>query len=256
MEDWNVKLYQQFEKERAQPSIDLVNRIEGDSFKRIIDIGCGSGMSTMPLRNRFKQAEIVGADASPAMLAQARAISNEVNWLERDCSQPMDDLGKFDLIFSNAALQWFDNQAGVIGNLSKMLEIDGILAVQIPHFSAMTIAGCIDDAVKTYDPKIFKGVEKDLNWSYPPGFYYDELSKHFSTIELWQTNYFHVMNDHEAVLQFCMSTGLRPYADRFAAADKAEFYKKVLNEIKKGYNVQKNGNVLFEFKRIFFIATK
>jgi trans-aconitate 2-methyltransferase len=249
-------LYRQFEKERVQPSIDLVNRIEGDSFKRIIDLGCGSGMSTLPLRNRFKTAKIVGADSSPAMLAQARATVNDVIWLERDCSKPMDDLGKFDLVFSNAALQWLENQAGVIGNLSRILEPDGILAVQVPYFSAMTIAGCIDEAVKTYNEDIFGGIEKDLFRSYAPGFYYDELTKHFAKIELWQTNYFHMMNNHEEILKFCMSTGLRPYADRFEEADKDTFYKKVLNEIKKGYNVQKNGKILFEFKRIFFIASK
>ncbi|OFV71132.1 methyltransferase domain-containing protein [Acetobacterium wieringae] len=134
MEDWNVTLYRQFEKERAQPSIDLVNRIEGDSFKRIIDIGCGSGMSTLPLRNRFKEAEIFGADSSPSMLTQAKETVEDVTWLERDCSKPMDDLGQFDLIFSNAALQWFENQAKVIKNLSGMLLPKGLLAVQIPYF--------------------------------------------------------------------------------------------------------------------------
>lgn len=256
MEDWNVKLYRQFEKERAQPSIDLVNRIDGGSFKRIIDIGCGSGMSTMPLRNRFKEAEIVGVDSSPSMLTQARTTVKDVTWLERDCSKPLDDLGNFDLIFSNAALQWLENQAGVIRNLSRILKPDGILAVQVPYFSAMTIAGCIAEAVKTYDGDIFKGIEKDLFQSYSPGFYYDELANHFDKIELWQTNYLHIMNNHEEILKFCMSTGLRPYAERFDESGKHEFYKKVLNEIKKGYNVQKNGKILFEFKRIFFIATK
>lgn len=256
MEDWNVTLYRQFEKERAQPSVDLVNRIAGDSFKRIIDIGCGSGMSTLPLRNRFKEAEILGADSSPSMLAQARETLKGVTWLERDCSKPLKDLGEFDLVFSNAALQWFEDQAKVIRNLSEILVPAGILAVQIPYFSAMTIAGCIAEAVKAYDGEIFKGIEKDLFRSYSPGFYYDELTNHFSRIELWQSNYFHIMNTHEDILQFCMSTGLRPYANRFAESQKAEFYKKVLQEIKKGYNVQKNGKILFEFKRIFFIGTK
>lgn len=256
MEDWNVTLYRQFEKERAQPSIDLVNRIAPDSFNRIIDIGCGSGMSTMPLRNRFKKAEIMGADSSISMLTKAREMMNDVTWLERDCSKPMNDLGKFDLVFSNAALQWFENQEKVIGNLSEMLRPEGLLAVQIPYFSAMPIAGCIAETVKTYDAEIFKGIEKDLFKCYAPGFYYDALTKYFSKIELWQTNYFHVMNNHEGILKFCMSTGLRPYAERFEESDRAEFYKKVLNEIKKGYNIQKNGKILFEFKRIFFIATK
>ena len=256
MEDWNVTRYHQFEKERVQPSLDLLNRIVGDSFKRIIDIGCGSGMSTLPLRKRFTEAEILGADSSPSMLAQARATLKDVTWLERDCSKLLTDLGKFDLVFSNAALQWFEDQAKVIRNLSDMLMPEGILAVQIPYFSAMTIAECITEAVKQYDAEIFEGIEKDLFRSYSPGFYYDQLAIHFSTIELWQTNYFHIMNNHEEILQFCMSTGLRPYANRFEESQKAEFYNQVLHEIEKGYPIQEDGKILFEFKRIFFIATK
>ncbi|MBC3796252.1 methyltransferase domain-containing protein [Acetobacterium tundrae] len=256
MEDWNVKLYSQFEKERAQPSIDLVNRIGEGSFKRIIDIGCGSGMSTIPLRNRFIQAEIVGADASTSMLNKARETMDDVTWIQRDCSRPLTDLGKFDLVFSNAALQWFENQGNVIKNLSDILLPEGLLAIQIPYFSAMTIKNCIAETVKTYDADTFIGIEKELFKSYPPEFYYDELTKHFSKIELWQTNYFHIMNKHEEILEFCKSTGLRPYAERFEGPEKIMFFQRVLNEIKKQYPAQENGKVLFEFKRIFFMAKK
>ena len=40
MSDWKPNLYLTFEKERTQPAIDLVMRIEKDTPKRIIDIGC------------------------------------------------------------------------------------------------------------------------------------------------------------------------------------------------------------------------
>jgi len=256
MADWNVKLYNQFEKERAQPSIDLVNRIAEGSFKRIIDIGCGSGMSTIPLRNRFKKAEIIGADSSTSMLNKARETMNDVTWIQRDCSRPLTDLGKFDMVFSNAALQWFKNQGNVIKNLSDILLPEGLLVIQIPYFSAMTIENCIIETVKTYESDVFKGIEKELFKSYAPEFYYNKLTKHFSEIELWQTNYFHIMNKHEEILEFCKSTGLKPYAERFEGSEKIVFFQRILNEIKKQYPVQENGKVLFEFKRIFFIAKK
>jgi len=87
MEDWNVELYHRFEKERLQHSVDLVNRIEGDAVKKIIDIGCGSGMSTRPLQNRFPTAAITGADYSLAMLKQAQETLPDVTWFQRDCSR-------------------------------------------------------------------------------------------------------------------------------------------------------------------------
>ncbi|AFA47422.1 methyltransferase domain-containing protein [Acetobacterium woodii] len=256
MEDWNVKLYHQYEKERLQPSIDLVNRIAKDSFNRIIDIGCGSGMSTLPLRKRFKKAEIVGVDLSAAMLEKAKETISDVTWLKRDCSKPMNDLGKFDLVFSNAALQWFENQAAVIKNLSEMLVSEGLLAIQIPYFSDMIISDCIDEVVQTDDTAVFNEIAMETCNCYAPGFYYDELTKWFNKVELWQTNYFHVMDDHQAIIKFCQSTGLRPYLERLAENEKDDFLKSVLNGVKKSYPVQKNGCVLFEFKRMFFIAEK
>ncbi|MET8573527.1 methyltransferase domain-containing protein [Streptomyces sp. NPDC005012] len=41
--------------------------------RRVLDLGCGTGGSTAALAAAFPEAEIVGADASAAMLARARA---------------------------------------------------------------------------------------------------------------------------------------------------------------------------------------
>lgn len=46
MSDWNSKQYMKFEKERTQPSKDLISRICGRDFNRILDLGCGPGNST------------------------------------------------------------------------------------------------------------------------------------------------------------------------------------------------------------------
>ena len=40
---WDATIYDKMGKERMQPSLDLISRIAGQSFKRIIDVGCGSG---------------------------------------------------------------------------------------------------------------------------------------------------------------------------------------------------------------------
>lgn len=41
---WNADIYDSFGKERMQPSIDLAARLKDKKFKRILDVGCGSGM--------------------------------------------------------------------------------------------------------------------------------------------------------------------------------------------------------------------
>ena len=74
---WNAELYENFGKERLQPAIDLVNRIPDGDYKRIVDIGCGSGMSTFPLRQRFSEAEIIGVDSSCEMLEKANGLQEQ-----------------------------------------------------------------------------------------------------------------------------------------------------------------------------------
>ncbi len=46
MSDWNSKQYVKFEKERTQPTIDLIHRIDIIPGT-ILDIGCGPGNSTI-----------------------------------------------------------------------------------------------------------------------------------------------------------------------------------------------------------------
>ena len=70
--DWKPDLYLKFEKERTQPSIDLVCRIRKQNPKKIIDIGCGPGNSTQILAQKWPEADIIGVDISPAMIEKAK----------------------------------------------------------------------------------------------------------------------------------------------------------------------------------------
>jgi len=90
---WNADLYNKFGKERIQPSKDLATRIVINDCKRILDVGCGSGMSTYCLKERFPKAEIMGVDLSESMLNKACELVSDVNWIQRDCRKSLDDLG-------------------------------------------------------------------------------------------------------------------------------------------------------------------
>jgi trans-aconitate 2-methyltransferase len=70
--DWNPDLYLKFNRERTQPSIDLVKRINSDCPSKIIDIGCGPGNSTQILVQRWPDSLITGIDNSPAMIEKAK----------------------------------------------------------------------------------------------------------------------------------------------------------------------------------------
>jgi trans-aconitate 2-methyltransferase len=65
------------------------------------------------------------------------------------------------------------------------------------------------------------------------------------------------MDSQYSILEMIRSTGLRPYLDKLNRdKDKKDFEDLVLMDIKKDYPLQKNGKVLFPFKRLFLIAKK
>lgn len=76
--------------------------VNSQACVRLLDVGCGSGISTLALRNQFSETKIVGVDLSACMLENAKKLLPEIEWIQRDCSESLEDLGQFDLVFSNA----------------------------------------------------------------------------------------------------------------------------------------------------------
>jgi trans-aconitate 2-methyltransferase len=254
MSDWNPELYLKFERERTQPVRDLVARIEVANPARIIDIGCGPGNSTAVLQGRWPGAAIMGLDSSPAMLAKARQALPAIPWVEADAGGDLSHLGKFDIVFANASLQWVPNHRELMPRLLRMLNPGGVLAVQIPKFEEMPIASAIEEVTRL--PALaacFSGFDSGLS-HLDTGLYYDALCSHSRALDLWVTHYHHVLANHEAIIEWTQSTGMRPYLDRVPEPRHREFKDRVLERIRQHYPAQCDGRVLFIFKRFFLVA--
>lgn len=251
---WNAKLYDDFSKERRQPSLDLVSRLNGRGFKRILDVGCGSGMSTSALVSAFGEAEITGVDLSENMIEAARKVLPHVTFIQRDCENSAADLGKFDLIFSNAFMQWLDNQKNFIESSFKMLNENGVFAAQVPLSHLMPSRKCMDEAICALPESVRKTERKSTYLS--AEFYYDVLSKLTDKLHIWVTDYYHIMNEHVDILNFFRGTALNPYTEKLDEKEQKVFFDRVLENLKKAYPAQDNGKILFQFKRLFMIAEK
>jgi trans-aconitate 2-methyltransferase len=254
--DWNPELYLKFNKERTQPSIDLVSRIDFDSPAKIIDIGCGPGNSTQVLIARWPNADITGVDNSPAMIEKAKKDYPFQNWQILDAGK--DEINaKYDIVFSNATIQWIPNHMQLLKKFHFMLSERGLIAIQVPLFWDMPLGKAIAAiALDNHWNSITKEVT-DLFTIHNHSFYYDTLSELFHSIDIWESDYIHILDSHLSILDMIRSTGLKPFLERLKSdQDKKDFINLVLTEIKKDYPLQKNGMVLFPFKRLFFIAKK
>jgi trans-aconitate 2-methyltransferase len=132
---WDPQQYGQFREERAEPFYDLAALVQRRPGMRVVDLGCGPGDMTAWLHGELGAAETVGIDSSDEMLAVARPYAAGGLRFEQhdivDFAARGGD-GPYDLIFSNAALQWVGGHEALLGDLTRMLAPGGQIAIQVP----------------------------------------------------------------------------------------------------------------------------
>lgn len=102
--------------------------------RRILDIGCGTGYFTGLLRRKFRKAEILALDLSPAMAASARtSFPRRLPWHGRSRSLAADAVrlplktASFDLVCSNLAMQWVTSPEQMLGEMRRVLAPNGLM---------------------------------------------------------------------------------------------------------------------------------
>jgi trans-aconitate 2-methyltransferase len=130
--EWDPACYGRFAAERTQPFLDLLARVRRRPGMRIADLGCGAGELTARLQDELAADETVALDSSPSMLAESDAHARPGLHFVCDDLTHLDRYGEFDLIFSNAALQWVDDHERLLARLCERLRPGGEIAVQVP----------------------------------------------------------------------------------------------------------------------------
>lgn len=107
-----------FVAELGMPVVELLAPLPGE---RILDLGCGDGALTLRLEELG--CEVVGVDAGPDMVREARARGLDAR-LADGHDLPFD--GEFDAVFSNAALHWMRRDPdAVIAGVARALRPGG-----------------------------------------------------------------------------------------------------------------------------------
>jgi trans-aconitate 2-methyltransferase len=254
MSDWNADLYLQFSSERTQPSLDLIGRIKVSQPARIIDLGCGPGNSTAILHQRWPEANLIGLDSSADMIASAAQTYPTEQWVLADIATWKADT-PFDLVFSNATLQWLPDHERLFRHLFAQVASGGALAVQLPAHEQSPLRQVVDEVAD--DPlwcDRLSAARQALTRE-SPSFYYDVLGAIATHIDLWETEYYHQMENPQAILNWFRATGLRPFlAALETEEEKQRFEQLVLEGYTQAYPPQKNGRILFPFRRLFIVA--
>jgi trans-aconitate 2-methyltransferase len=256
MSAWSATDYLRFGDERTRPCRDLAARIGIPHPRRIIDLGCGPGNSTSVLAGRWPDADLTGLDSSREMLAAAEREHPAMRWMRGEIAEWIAERGPaFDIVFSNAALQWVDDHASVFPGLLRRVAEGGVLAVQVPSVSdSPSQRGMREMAASPAWRGRF--VRPVADWhSEEPSFYYDVLAPHASRLDIWRSEYMHVLDGPEGIVEWYRSTALRPFLGALPGeAERSEFTAEYLERMRAAYSRRANGKVLFPFLRTFVIA--
>ncbi len=254
MSNWNAAHYLNYADERTRPSADLAARIKMDAPQRVVDLGCGPGNSTQILRSRWPQSEVWGVDNSPQMIEAAQESFPRQQWLLADLSSWHPDQPA-DVVFSNAALQWVPDHGALMQHLLSATAAGGVLAFQIPSSCYATVRKLIHDI--SHDPAWSDRMDAPRNalTMESPEFYYDALVTRAASLDIWETEYHHVMASSDAIVDWIASTGLRPF---LAALDdehqRNAFVAELRRRVSVAYRSRADGKVLYPFRRTFVIA--
>lgn len=273
--DWNATLYLKYGNERTRPVYDAVNQITqhiSTPNPRIYDLGCGPGNSTKVLLDAFPSAHISGIDSSPAMLSKARTALPDVPFHLGDLATfqlPEDET--VDLLFSNAVFHWLRSPTRIatLTRLFKALNPGGVLAIQVPdNYSEASHSLMRDVARRENAPwaryfsetqigKLSDKGRPDLDPIEQPREFYNALAPWADKVDVWRTEYGHVLNDARAIVEWVKGTGLQPYLQRMGDENvKQEFLSEYEGRLKDAYPALVDGKVLLGYPRLFVLAVR
>jgi trans-aconitate 2-methyltransferase len=254
MPTWDPAQYLKFGDHRLRPALDLMTRIPLESPGSVYDLGCGPGNITRLLAERWPGATVTGVDSSGDMLAKARQEAPAIAFQRADIAAWAPP-APADLLYSNATLHWLDDHAGLLPRLVAHLTPGGVLAVQMPRnpqspSHLLMEAAAADGPWRTRLSQV-RAVYQSVQ---TPDAYYRVLAPLAREVDIWETEYLHVLKGDNPVVEWTRGTALRPYLDALEEPERGAFLANYAARIADAYPRQPDGRTLLPFRRIFFIA--
>ncbi|MFE1950191.1 trans-aconitate 2-methyltransferase [Streptomyces sp. NPDC059524] len=257
---WDPQQYLRHADHRGRPFMDLLARVPEPPRDpaRIADLGCGPGNMTALLAERWPTAHITGYDNSPEMLEKARArATGGLDFAHADAARwaPAET---YDLILSNATLQWVPGHVESFPRWVDALAPGGTFAFQVPgNFDAPSHVLMRELAGSARWKDRLGDVLRHGDAVHTPAAYLERLTGLGCAVDAWETTYLHLLEGADPVLDWVKGTGLRPVltalADDPAARD--AFVAEYAGLLRTAYPGSEHGTV-FPFRRVFVVAVK
>ncbi|MFJ4472729.1 trans-aconitate 2-methyltransferase [Streptomyces sp. NPDC089424] len=259
---WDPAQYLRHAGHRARPFLDLLAQLPDPPTDppRVADLGCGPGHLTALLATRRPTARVTGYDNSPEMLRRARAEhagTDRLDFAHADVRTWTPD-EPYDLILSNATLQWVPGHADRFADWIAGLVPGGTFAFQVPgNFTAPSHRLMHELAASPRWADRLAGVLRHDDAVLTPEAYLERLTDLGCAADVWETTYIHLLTGEDPVLDWVKGTGLRPVLTALADDPPAAraFEDEYRTALREAYPSGSHGTP-FPFRRIFAVAHK
>ncbi|MFB6210879.1 MAG: trans-aconitate 2-methyltransferase [Halobacteriales archaeon] len=126
--EWDPSLYDDSHSFVPEYGADMLELLDPEPDERILDLGCGTGHLTAEIADTG--AEVIGVDADPEMIAQARDNYPSMTFRQAD-ARTVTFEDPFDAVFSNAVLHWITDVESVLANIRRLLVPGGRLVAEL-----------------------------------------------------------------------------------------------------------------------------
>ena len=252
---WDPDQYQRFRAQRDRAALDLLSRLPEMTPGEIWDLGCGTGEHAAMMKRRWPKAQVHGLDSSGEMLERARALPDDVAWVQGDAAAWRPER-PVDLILANASLQWLGDHEALFARIAGHLAPGGVFACQMPM------------AFETRHHTIMRETAAEGPWAgaltgvdtiaplMTPEAYYAALAGVCPDIDIWSTTYLQVLDGDDAVLEWMKGTALRPYLTALSGEMRDAFLSALSARLSDAFPRRADGATLMPFPRLFLIARR
>lgn len=112
----------------------LVMSLPSGDWRRVLDVGCGTGFSAAAMLRRFDVETLVGVDPAEGMLEVFTEKLNdfadvEISLRAEDVMEMGVEDGSFDAVISAMALHWFPDKPGAVVAMARPLRPGGVMGI-------------------------------------------------------------------------------------------------------------------------------
>jgi len=259
---WDPRQYVRYADERSRPFLELlaradIARISDPDPSYIVDLGCGPGTLTRLLAEKWPDAQVVGVDSSPEMVAEAQehALPGRLDFREGDIASWEPDR-PVDVLIANAALQWVPAHLDLFPRFADALSPGGVFAFQVPdNFTEPSHTLLRDLRLSPrWRGRLAAGADRAAGVEAPQRYLVTLLDAGLEA-DVWQTSYLHLLEGEDAVLEWVKGTALRPVLSLLDDAEREAFLTDYAALLREAYPKQEFGT-MFPFRRTFAVGRR